>query len=459
MTTRTEIHEIANDTLRLHLHPGQLRAWDSDRRFVFVIAGTQGGKTAFGPWWLYREIYGGWGRAGRGSGDYIAVTSTFDLFKLKMLPALREVFEHILGIARYWSGDKVIELRDPKSGKFWATRADDPMWGRIILRSAQSSGGLESATANAAWLDEVGQDDFTLQAWEAVLRRIALHQGRVLGTTTPYNLGWLKQQIYDPWQRGADADIEVIQFTSTENPAFPVAEMELARTKLPDWKFRMFYKGQFERPAGQIYRAFIDAYREAGGHKVAPFVLPRAWPRYVGVDPGAVNQAKLWLAHDTATDTYYLYRERFGGEKSTAEHARECLDLAVGTVERVVRYYIGAPSETQQRMDWQNAGVANVAAPPVSDVESGIDRVIGLFKQHRLYIFDACAGTLDELGTYRRKLDKNGDPTHEIVDKNKYHHLDALRYVVAGVTEADANVVHARLPAASRAVVDLRGQY
>lgn len=35
--------------LRLNFHPGQLRAWHSTRRFVVVLAGTQGGKTCFFP--------------------------------------------------------------------------------------------------------------------------------------------------------------------------------------------------------------------------------------------------------------------------------------------------------------------------------------------------------------------------------------------------------------------------
>lgn len=102
------------------------------------------------------------------------------------LAALQEVFCHLLGAGRYWAGDKVIELREGLSpdGQFWARRSDDPMWGRIILRSAKAAGGLEAATAKAAWLDEVGQDDFTLESWEAVLRRLSLAEGRVLGTTT-----------------------------------------------------------------------------------------------------------------------------------------------------------------------------------------------------------------------------------------------------------------------------------
>ena len=101
-----------------------------------------------------------------------------------MLPEMRTVYERVLGIGRWWAGDKVIELRDPKRG-FLAKRSDDPMWGRIILRSASAGSGLESATAKAAWLDECGQDNFVLEDWNAVQARLSLHEGRCLGTTTP----------------------------------------------------------------------------------------------------------------------------------------------------------------------------------------------------------------------------------------------------------------------------------
>src|SRR5262245_59920458 len=99
-----ELFTIASGKLTLDLHPGQTEAWDSTARFVFIIAGSQSGKTSWGPWWLWREIMN------RGSGDYLAVTATFDLFKLKMLPEMRNVFEHTLRIAHYWSGDKILEI-------------------------------------------------------------------------------------------------------------------------------------------------------------------------------------------------------------------------------------------------------------------------------------------------------------------------------------------------------------
>lgn len=424
-TTRRQLYEVEDGKVRLYFHSGQYRAWTSRRRFVFVIAGTQGGKTSFGPWWMWREVTKG------GPGDYLAATSSYDLFKLKMLPEMQEVFEGVLGVGRYWPGDKVMEIADPLTGQFKAKRADDPMWARVILRSAAAKGGLESATARAAWLDEVGQDDFSVEAWQAVLRRLALSRGRVLGTTTPYNLGWLKQQVYTRWLAG-HPDYDVIQFSSTANPIFSQQEFEDARGRLPDWKFRMFYMGQFERPAGLIYQDFKDAYREDGGHKVKRFALPTEWPRMVGVDPGAVHLGLVWLAHDTREDVFYAYREKLGDRLPTQEHARLAKQLAKANGERVIRWYVGSKGESQQRLDWQAGGAFPVLEPPVPDVESGLDRVIQLFRQHRLYIMDDLVGLLDELGTYSRELDDGGEPTERIKDKSKFHRLDALRYVCAG---------------------------
>ncbi len=405
----------------LDLHAGQARAWDSRARFIFVLAGTQSGKTTFGAWWLANEI------KRRGAGDYLAVTSSYDLFKLKMLPSLRETFEHVLGIGRYWRGDRIIEIADPERG-FWAKRAGEPMYARIILRSAQADGGLESATASAAWLDEVGQDTFTLEHWEAVLRRLSLAEGRVLATTTIYNVGWLKTEVYDKWEQG-DKDIEVIQFPSYANPSFPFAEYERARRTMPNWRFQMFYAGLFARPVGLIYADFDDAVQV-----VDDFILPSAMPRYVGIDFGGANVARVWLAHDEIADVFYLYRELLDGGKSTRELVNDT--RALSRDENVVAYYGGAASESQQRRDWSAEGL-DVLKPPVGDVEAGIDRVTALVKPRppRFKVFRSCRGVLDELGTYRRKLDKRGMPSDEIESKRFFHRLDALRYAACGVAE------------------------
>jgi hypothetical protein len=394
----------ADGDLRLHFHEGQARAWLSERRFVAMLAGTQGGKTSFGPLWLYREI------RRRGPGDYLAVTASFPLLKLKMLPEFRRYFEATLGLGAWQAAGKTFAFHDGLT--------------RVIFGTAQSPESLESATAKAAWLDEAGQNQFRLESWEAILRRLSLHQGRALMGTTPYNLGWLKSQVYDRWLAG-DVDYEVVQFESIANPAFPRAEYERARATLPGWKFELFYRGRFAKPAGLIYGDYVDEPRELGGHLVEPFPIPVGWPHWVGIDFGGVNTATVWVTMDPTTRELYVYRESLDGGKTTAQHVAAA--LAHGEPLRGA-VYGGSKSEDQQRRDWAAAGLP-VLAPLVADVEAGIDRVVGLFKTGRLFVFSTCRGLRDELGTYSRQVDEYGEPAEAIKDKARFHRLDALRYV------------------------------
>jgi hypothetical protein len=389
--------------LTLHLHPGQTAAHDSTKRFVFIIAGTQSGKTSYLPLWLEQEI------RNKGEGDYLAVTATYDLLKMKFMPELQNYFCHILGWQESKSERTIYKEYKPR------------MFTRIICRSADAEGGLESASAKAALFDECGQGGVKVNAWEALQRRLSLSQGRVLAGTTPYNLGWLKTQIFDKW-RGGDPDIQVVQFKSTMNPSFPVEEYERARRTLPAWKFEMFYNGNFSRPAGMIYEDFSQL------HIIPSFDIPAGWARYLGVDFGAVHTSKIWIAQDPNSKLYYLYRESLEGGKTTAEHVAAVKQYN----EHNLLAWGGAKSETQQRMDWGAAGL-RLGEPRVADVEAGINRVIALFKESKLFIFSNCTGIIDELGTYSREMDASGQATEKIKDKATFHRLDALRYVVGGL--------------------------
>ena len=413
----SDLLRVEGSTLKVTLHPGQVQAWDSKKRFTFVIAGTQGGKTSFEPLWLDREI------KNSGRGDYLAVTATYDLFKLKFLPEMISFFVETFGWS-YSASDRVI----------W--KSDGPrLFTRIILRSASADGGLESTTAKAAILDECGQDGFRLGAWEAILRRLSLSGGRVLGGTTPYNLGWLKTEIFDRWRKG-DPDIQVVQFKSIMNPSFPRAEYLRAKRTMPGWKFEMFYNGNFSRPAGMIYEDYSDA------NTIAPFDIPRDWPRYLGVDFGAIHTAKIFGAIDPRSGVLYVYNEALEGSMTTKEQV-----ASVRRTEPMVIHGVwgGAGSEQQQRWDWTDAGLT-IQKPPISEVEAGIDRITARLKEKRIFIFNTLKGLADEFVTYSRKLTENGEPTEEIKDKNDFHRLDALRYLVAGIDGGAVTVVSGSSP-------------
>jgi hypothetical protein len=402
--------------VRVAFHSGQARAWDSVARFVFVFAGTQGGKTSFVPWWLNREILRTADPAG--NNDYLAVTASYDLFKLKFLPELRKVFEQILRVGKYWAGPRVIELKDPDSNQFWATRSDDAMWGRIILRSAQSDGGLESATAKAAILDECGQDEFRVDHWEAIQRRLSISQGRALGATTLYNRGWVKTQVYDEWRAG-NPDYEVVQFASHTNPSFPEEEYNRIVATLPRWKVNMFYKGEFDIPPGLIYDCFNE-------DLVIGPIPTEGWTRYGGIDFGGVHTAALCYAEDPDTGNLFLIKEYLKGGRTAKEHAQELKTWGC-------RMWVGgAHSEDQWRKEFAQAKMP-ILAPTIKDVEVGIDRVYAQHKADAIYVFNTCTGYLDEKRTYSRKLDRDGQVTEKIADKETFHRMDAERYIIGKI--------------------------
>jgi len=423
-----------NGKLTLHFHEGQIKAWDSDKRWVFIIAGSQSGKTSFAGWWLWKEINNTW-KAGEDN-DYLAVTASYDLFKLKFLPEMVKVFCDLLDIGRYWAADRLIELRcldpnDKKHGEFYAKRATDPMWGRIILRSAQSESGLESATAKAALLDECGQPEFGIGAFRAIRRRLSLNRGRALGTTTPYNLGWLYENIYLEWLDG-DETIDVIQFKSTANPNFSQSEYEDAKRTLPSAEFAMFYDGRFERPSGLIYVDF-----DPSTMLIEYMVPPREWERVVGIDFGGANVGVLFLAYDPHNGYWVAYDEILMGHMPTQEYVNVVNRRLEGC--DTVTVIGGAKSEGQHRLDWWHCGLY-VAEPFVYDLEPGISRGISLIKEGKLRVCRHLDRLRHEFANYQRKLDELGRPTEQILNKNRFHALDAYRYACSFITDQPEGV-------------------
>ncbi len=358
----------------------------------------------------------------RGPGDYLVATPTFPLLELKALPEFRRLFEDLLAMGRYiGSPTRSFTLSESGQRRLFKN-AGRSLATRVLFGYAAEPESLESATIKAACLDEAGQKRFKLGAWEAILRRLSIHQGRALITTTIYNLGWLKQQVYDRWLAG-DQDYEVVNFPSVENPAFPREEYERARANLPRWKFDMFYRARFTRPAGLIYDVFDESL-----HKCPRFPIPPEWPRFLGLDFGGVNMVGVFYAQEPGTNRYYLYRTYKAGGKTAKQHVSDMLAGEPG----IPVCYGGAKSEQQWRDEFRAAGLP-VREPLVADVEVGIDRVYGAHAQNLIVVFDDLADYLAEKLSYSRELNDQGEPTEKIEDKESFHLMDAERYIISSV--------------------------
>ena len=392
--------EVDGELLRLNFHVGQSRAWQSAARIVAMLAGSQGGKTCFAPHWMYREI------ERCGEGDYLAGTATFPLLNLKMLQEYRLVFCDLLHWGEYKESDHAVWSRDKKS--------------RLIFFSATNPESIESATAKAAHLDEAGQKQFSQETWDAVNRRLAIHRGRILITTTLYTLGWLKSEVYDRAKAG-DKSIEVIQFPSTANPAYPVEEYERARTMMPPWKFAMFSRGEYATPAGLVYDSF-----EAGACVLDRFPIPKEWPVYVGHDFGTANPAALFVALSPVGEFVVFAEYAPGAGHSADEHVREWQRITSGLN---VMARVGGSHQEEETRQLYNAHGWHILEPRQRSVQEQVLRVIGQHRVNKIKVFRDCRHYLDEKQSFSYALDEKYQPTDKFDDEQRYHLMAAERYL------------------------------
>lgn len=382
--------------IQIRLHPGQSKAWKSEARFVAMIAGTGGGKSWYGPIWLYREIQK------YPKDGFLVISPTYPMFQRIVLPRTKEFLGAVTG-GEYRAGERIYYL--PTGGKVFFGSADNPF-------------SLEGVHVRAVWMDEAGQ--MKREAWDVALRRVGFYKGRVLITTTPYNLGWLKTEVFDRWKAG-DRDYEVVQFPSILNPAYPKEEFERAKATMPDWKFKMFYQGQFARPTGLIYQDFDPA-----KHVVEPFEIPASWRRVIGVDFGYNNPtAAVWLAVNP-DGIVYAYREYYQREKLPEESGREIKQLSGDDRIELVACDPSEPAAIEQ---YRRLGLP--ARAGYNAVKEGIEAVIALMKSNRFFVFRGLVNLLDEIENYRW-AEKHEQLKDEPV-KEYDHAVDALRYAIMAI--------------------------
>ena len=235
-------------------------------------------------------------------------------------------------------------------------------------------------------------------------------------------------------QRHKAGTLRLLEATHKDNPELYDHDVEdwteegrkrldALKASLTGYLYKRLFLGLWAAPEGAIYEPF-DRER----HVCASISLPRTFPRAVGVDPYGAKIAAVWVAWDVKDKVLHVYREYaepFG--ISTPAHAQNILKLSGG--ENIFAYVGGGPSENQARVDYTAAGLP-VLEPPNIGVWSGIDNILQLLLDHAIIIHECCEQLISEIAEYRREK-RHGEFTDTIADKEKYHMLDALRYIVA----------------------------
>ncbi len=393
-------------------HPGQIRAWNSTKRIVAICAGWQSGKTVIGPPWLIREI----ARRGPG-GDHGVIAPNYPLLGNKALPELRA---RLAGYARYLKSDNVFEITEEGAQKLWGK----PGTARILLRHADRPEAIEAFTAKSLWCDEPGQ--ISDEVWEGIQARCAVEQARILLTSRPYKKNWFVTQIWD--RRLTDEQLDVINFRSIDNPAFPKEEYERQKLRMPAWKFSLKYDGIPTKPAGIVY----DIVERARHEMPAGFAVDPAWRRFVWLDFGSVNTGALKVAEERREGSgsrYYIYgaykpgvRRTAGGPDGHVHHLRKgepMMPFGIG----------GSHQEDGWRESWSQAGLP-VSEPAVNKLDVQIAQTYALFAEDRLMVLHGLDDFWEELEEYAWPVGDNGEVERDEKPENdqKYHLMAALRY-------------------------------
>jgi PBSX family phage terminase large subunit len=378
------------------LHPFQWEAFNAinEHRFTGLISGVQGGKTFLGALWLGHRALND------PDSNHLIAFPTHKIGLQSTLPKFFEIYPQFRRFFNQTAGEISIPGGE----------------GKIFVRSTDNPVTLEGMTIASAWLDEAGQ--MKADTWLMIQARTAIKQGRVMFTTTPYNMGWLYTEVYKRWQDG-DKDYHVVQYRSVDNPYFPQEEFERAKKTLDSRIFAMRYMGKFEKMEGLVYQDF-DHFNIEKKEKIVPVATLGS------IDWGYQAPAGIVIVQLDDQGVYHVIDEFYESQKTTTE----LIEVARHFAEKykVNRWY-GDAAEPDRIEEFKRAGF--YMFPGVKDMKAGINKVRQLILERKLKVQDNCVHFIDEMANYHYEKPEFGKLPSENPVKEYDHLLDALRYMIS----------------------------
>ena len=322
---------------------------------------------------------------------------------------------------------------------------------------------LKSLELGWFWMDEV--DEVNPIAFDVAIGRLRHQkQPKRLGMITSNSEG--KNWTYKKFIRGEGVRTEqdlskyyVIKAPSNENTHLPDDYLDVLNSYTGDL-YERYVKASFEVFEGQIYKEFRRAI-----HVIPAFAIPDDWVKIRAIDHGERNPtACLWGAIAPNGDVF-IYREHYEAGQIVSYHADKVAQMSEGeeikfTVidpsTKSTRGATGKKVDKEWKIEMRKYEDNFVLRYGVNSVQAGIARVhsylfINEEKIHvstkkpgapKLYIFDTCPITADEVETYKWAKIKSAseDDPEEKVRKRDDHAVDALRYLIMEVSKPSGSV-------------------
>lgn len=380
---------------QIRLHKYQDEILFAPERFKAAVAGIQSGKTLAGAVWSRMQF-----DAHETDEDVgLICAPTYKILEQGTLPKFFEINQDLKKYHK--KGSNSIEI---------------PGMGRIYIRSTENPNAIESMTCKWIWADEAG--DMKYDAWINMQGRVSIRQGKIMLTSTPYNMGWFFSDFYQNAKNGVP-EYKVVQWKSIDNPYFPQEEYDRAKSTMDPRVFRRKYEGVFEKMEGLVYEDFnygfhvVDEVPETFDHVIA------------GIDWGYDDPTAITF-FGLKNDCWYLIREY----KESKRTQLEIEEFAKGVKERwnVARWYPDS-AEPDRIESFRRAGLYCVDVN--KEISWGIQKVQELLRTDRLKVHKSCVKFIDEIEQYHYPAVKDGRESGDVPVHTNCHLLDAMRYALA----------------------------
>ena len=287
---------------------------------------------------------------------------------------------------------------------------------------------LKLGSLNLGWAGIDEAIESTEDDWRMLEGRLRLvgvpHQ--IFAATNPGPPSHYLYKLFFTEKKG-----EVYQASTLENPELP--EDYKARVQEFDGVYYLRYVlGRWVGLEGLVYDCFDER-----ACVIPRFPLDdeahRNWPVYSGHDFGGSNPAAMFYTQDPGTGYFYAFQEYLPGQgRSTYEHVQEFKRITQG--HNVIKRIGGSHQEMGWRNDFTSQGwPIQEPKEQVRSVEVGIQRVYGLHRLNKVFIFNDLKEYLREKLSYIYKK-KEDNLTDEIESKSRFHLMDAERYILSDFT-------------------------
>lgn len=296
---------------------GQLAVHMSDKKIRAVFAGNGGGKTALG---VNEAIW-----AALGYNPITKTTSSVPARVIVVLDQPRKIEDLWLPEIKKWYAIKPEQLH--KRGKPYYERISFDNGSEIIfLFHDMDDMVYESIELDVAIFDEPPPRKVFIGLRRGGRKKNRRSRYLIIGT--PIAAAWLRKEIYEPWTRGEDPDIECFRYSSFVNEKnLGEGELQSFSKSLSDKERQIRLHGQFFDLDGLALAHIFT--RESHIVQSYPEWKVSEWPCVVAIDPHP-RKAHTAILLGVSPDNNLFVLKEMSSRAVPSEFARELRNFYQG---------------------------------------------------------------------------------------------------------------------------------